>query len=241
MGSQGELPATVPRGSHRHAAQHTDTHTGAATQHCHPPQPPVHPVMFNQQLRGPPSLPHALESPLPYCSSPLPLPFLLLSISNCPCLSYFHPHHPLPLLHHPPIPSTPAQSFHPHPCIPCPFIHISPPHPFIFILLQSPSLHPCCIITHSISSSLHLLPQPYPFISIPPSPSLFPHSHSPIPILPSPFHHPQPFIPIPSPTFLRSHPHPCITTSTPTQTLHPHNPCPPQPPAHAGSPVGLPG
>lgn len=149
MGSHGELPATVPRGSHLHAA-------------------PTHPHMRGCQWDH---SPHAS-----WPSFPTPYPSIFIPSIPIPYPSIFIPSIPIPpspSLH--PFSYNYATCLHPtslhlHPSIPDLSILI-PPSPYLYLhpsILIHPIPIPPSTSLHSPSLQLH------PFIPTPPS---FPHPH----------------------------------------------------------------
>lgn len=128
MGSHGELPATVPRGSHLHAAP-THAHVrGCQWDHSPHTSRPSFPIPYSSF--PPPSLhpfSHNYDTSLHPTSFHLhpSVPDLSILISPSPYL-YFHPSiliHPFPI---PPSPSLHPPSLQLHPFIPTP---PSSPHP----------------------------------------------------------------------------------------------------------------
>lgn len=156
MGSHGELPATVPRGSHLHAAP-TDAHVrGCQWDHSLHASWPSFPIPY-------PSI-FIPSIPIPYpsifiCSIPIP-PSILIQLCHIP------PSYILPS------PSLYPQSFHPHPSITIPLPPSLHPH-------ASPFLHQHPFITHPSNftpSSLPLCHSPIPILIPSPMPSLAPSS-----------------------------------------------------------------
>ena len=145
MGSHGELPATVPRGPHRHAAPRTNTHMVG----CHTALPPT-------------TAPSALSDVQPAAPQPsllVPWPKVSLALLLIPpsltLPPSFHLQLSIPILlpspSSPPIassPTHPASPFHPQPSsliLPSPSLHLLSLHPYLPI--SSVHLHSSSVPT----------------------------------------------------------------------------------------------